>query len=165
MPPAPWYTGMYQKSSIIQIRHIAFHSLYNMSKCFQLLSAFVDVVAVALTDIHHQAAIYNQMVTSIYSVQITYSSLNSNLNFSSPFIVHFDTHLGYSVNLLPTCVHSTCLNIMLFSIALYSLLVYQHYSSAVSMKRNSCATKLRLRFGDIQSVLSDSHLYLHSYIW
>ena len=47
LPPVPLYVGMYQKSSILHIRHFAIQSLYNMSDCSQLLSAFV--VAVALT--------------------------------------------------------------------------------------------------------------------
>ena len=78
----------------------------------------------------HEAA---QMVISICSVQITYSSLNSNLNFSSPFIFHLDTLLGYPFKHLPTCVHLTCLNIILFSITLYYLLVFQHFTTVQEM--------------------------------
>ena len=118
-----------------------------MSECFQLLSAFVSMVAVALTTFSPTSC------RSLTAPWILIWTSLARLSFIS-------THIS---DILSNVYQLVYIRILCFSLSHFSpLLVFQHYRSAC---KNDCQGKdilmspeLRPRFGDTRSVLSDSNL-------
>ena len=137
-------------SSIIQVRHIAFQSLYNLSKYFQLLSVFVSMAAVSLTTFTPTAC------RSLTAPWI--------LIWTSPACLSFIlTHISNILSNFYQLVYIWPVWLLCFSPSHFSqLLVFQHYSWACKKdcqgKDILVSPELRLRFGDTRSVLSDSNL-------